>query len=66
VDERVRVRDLLSILEKLKEGEQKMNPYCQNCGEDGDVWMCDICGKQKCSDCITNSEYMAGVCKEHN
>ena len=37
--------------------------YCPNCGEDGDEFICDRCGKQKCSDCITEKEDDSGLCK---
>jgi len=39
-----------------------MNGYCLNCGSDGDVWICDYCGVQKCTDCITQQESVDGCC----
>lgn len=41
-----------------------MNPYCPTCGEDGDVFICGSCGKQKCSDCYDETEITTGSCKE--
>ena len=40
-----------------------MNPYCPNCGEDGDVFICIKCGAQMCSDCIERKELESGYCK---
>lgn len=41
-----------------------MNQYCPNCGEDGDVFICADCGKQKCFDCISEKELISGLCPQ--
>jgi hypothetical protein len=54
------VTDAAALTERTCDVSER---YCQRCGEDAwDIFRCDQCGGEFCTDCGTRTEIDANVC----